>query len=46
MLMVLGHKQFTTAYLRTALNLEDAAWLQVRAGLANGSPAPGRFESR
>ena len=39
-------QQLTTAHLRNALNLEDEAWSQVRAGLANDSPRPGRLESK
>ena len=39
-------KQVTTAHLRSALNLEDEPWSQVRAGLANDSPPPGRLESK
>ena len=38
-------QQTTTAYLRSAHNLEDEAWSQVRAGLANDSPPAGRLES-
>ena len=38
--------QVTTAHLRSALNLEDQTWAQVRAGLANDSPPPGRLESK
>lgn len=36
----------TTAYLRSALNLEDEAWSQVRAALASDSHPLGRLESK
>ena len=39
-------QQVITAYLRSVHNLEDEAWSQVPAGLANDSPQPGRLESR
>ena len=39
-------QEVTTAYVRTALNLEDEAWSQVGAGLADDSPALGRLESK
>ena len=38
-------QQDMTVYLR-ALNLQAEAWSQVRAGLANDSPSPGRLESK
>ncbi len=39
-------QQVTTAYLRSALNLEDEAWSHVRAALANDSHPLGRLESK
>lgn len=39
-------QQATTAYLRSALNLQDEAWSQVRAALANDSHPLGRLESK
>jgi predicted dienelactone hydrolase len=39
-------QQATTAYLRSALNLQDDAWSQVRAALANDSHPQGRIESK
>ncbi|HEY1516655.1 MAG TPA: hypothetical protein VGF91_09560 [Solirubrobacteraceae bacterium] len=36
----------TTAYLRSALNLEDEAWSQVRAALANDSHPLARLDSK
>ena len=39
-------QQVTTAYLRSALNLEDEAWSQVRAALADDPHPHGRVESK
>ena len=39
-------QQATTAYLCSALNLQDEAWSQVRAALANDSHPLGRLESK
>ncbi len=39
-------QQVTTAYRRSALNLEDEAWSQVRAALANDTHPLGRLESK
>jgi predicted dienelactone hydrolase len=39
-------QQVTTAYLHSALNLQDETWSQVRAALANDSHPLGRLESK
>jgi hypothetical protein len=39
-------QQVTTAYLRSALSLQNEAWSQVRAALANDSHPLGRIESK
>ena len=39
-------QQATTAYLGSALNLQNEAWSQVRAALANDSHPLGRLESK
>jgi dienelactone hydrolase len=39
-------QQVTTAYLRSALNLEDETWSHVRATLANDPHSLGRLQSK
>lgn len=39
-------QQVTTAYLRSALGLEDDTWSEVRAALADNADPLGRLESR